>query len=78
MRLTLFLPVATAALLTVPAALASAPTDRVYGGAAGSVQKQVEGGGLPFTGFDVALLVIGSLALLVMGTLLRRAAQRTT
>jgi hypothetical protein len=36
------------------------------------------GGSLPFTGLDLALLVIGGLMLLVVGMVLRRAVKRTT
>jgi hypothetical protein len=78
-------------LLAVPSVLAIAPTAALagsvkagYGGGAG-VQNEVgqaagvaAGGSLPFTGLDLALLVIGGLMLLVLGMFLRRAAKRTT
>ena len=58
--------------------------DAGYGGGAG-VQNEVgqaagvaASGSLPFTGLDLALLVIGGLMLLVLGVFLRRAAKRTT
>ena len=35
-------------------------------------------GGLPFTGLDLALLVVGGISLLVVGAGLRRASKRTT
>jgi hypothetical protein len=44
-----------------------------YGGQAGSVEEQVEtGGGLPFTGLDLGLLIGGGLLLLAVGAGLRR------
>ena len=79
-------------LLAVPSVLAIAPTAALaagsvkagYGGGAG-VQNEVgqtagvaAGGSLPFTGLDLALLVIGGLMLLVVGMVLRRAVKRTT
>jgi hypothetical protein len=77
MRFISLLPLAATVFLAAPAAFASAPTDRVYGGAAGSVQKEIEGGGaLPFSGFDLVLLFVGGLLLLVTGLVLRRATRR--
>jgi hypothetical protein len=78
-------------LLAVPSVLAIAPAAALagsvkagYGGGAG-VQNEVgqtagvaAGGSLPFTGLDLALLVIGGLMLLVVGMVLRRAVKRTT
>jgi hypothetical protein len=44
-----------------------------YEGRAGSVQAQVESGStLPFTGLDLALLIGGGVALLLIGATLRR------
>lgn len=75
-------------VLAVPSVLAMAPAALAgsvkagYGGGAG-VQNEVgsaagvaASGSLPFTGLDLALLVIGGLMLLVLGTFLRRAAKR--
>jgi hypothetical protein len=83
MKLRFVLIAAPAALVWVPAALAG-PVQEGYGGG-GGVQNQVSqgaagvaGGSLPFTGFDLALLVIGGLMLLVLGMFLRRAAKRST
>ena len=68
--------VATAALLSASGALAGSPAGHGYGGQA-AVQSEVAGaaggGGLPFTGLDLTLLVIGSLLLVVVGVTLRRA-----
>jgi hypothetical protein len=73
--------------------LAGAPTALAAGGSAGSgyggqggVENEVHqgaaaaasGGSLPFTGLDIALLVIGALALVVVGAGLRRMAKRAT
>jgi hypothetical protein len=63
MRFISLLPLAATVFLAAPAAFASAPTDRVYGGAAGSVQKEIEG-------------FVGGLLLLVTGLVLRRATRR--
>ena len=68
--------VATAALLSASGALAASPAGAGYGGQ-GGVQSDVAGAGggsgLPFTGLDLTLLVIGSLLLVVVGVTLRRA-----
>lgn len=83
MKLRFMLGAAPAALLWVPVALAGGSAQDGYGGGAG-VQNQVAqsggaqgiaGGSLPFTGLDLALLVIGGLMLLVLGMFLRRAAK---
>lgn len=57
-----------------------------YGPPGGDVQENVSqgaaeqapaaAGGLPFTGLDLALLVVGGATLLVAGAALRRAARR--
>src|SRR5262249_26214457 len=56
-----------------------------YGGDGGGVQNQVDQGAvhavagkspLPFTGLDLALLVVGGLSLVVVGAGLRRASRR--
>jgi hypothetical protein len=61
---------------------------QAYGPAGGEVQEGVSqgaspaaaaggnSGGLPFTGLDLAFLVVGGATLLVAGTALRRAARR--
>jgi hypothetical protein len=74
-----------AVLLLAPAAWGAAPgsAGKGYGGG-GGVQNEVnEGalnatgsGSLPFTGLDLALLVIGGVTLLVAGAGLRRAVRR--
>lgn len=72
-----------ALLLWVPAALAQDPVGPAYGGRGPDVDSQVEGGGvaagqvgfLPFTGRDLALIVLGALVLVGMGVLTRRAAR---
>lgn len=83
MKLRYLLAAASAALVWVPSAFAG-PAKQGYGGG-GGVQDQasqgaagVAGGSLPFTGLDLALLVIGGLMLLVLGMFLRRAAKRGT
>ena len=86
-----FLIVSVCALLVLaPTAFgagASGSAGQGYGGNAGEVQNQVSQGAvhaaasqgtLPFTGLDLALLVAGGLALLVVGAGLRRAAKRST
>jgi hypothetical protein len=81
--------VAVCAVLAVaPAAWGAAPgsAGKAYGGS-GGVQSEVNqgavnaagsGGSLPFTGLDLALLVVGGLTLLVAGAGLRRAVKRGT
>jgi len=63
-------------LVAVPAALAASPDDSVYGGVGGNIQGDVAGaqpaGNLPFTGMNLALIVIGGVALVAIGVLLRR------
>jgi hypothetical protein len=82
MKLRWLLMVVPTVLVLAPAAYAG-PAQTGYGGGAG-VQNEVgqtagvSAGSLPFTGLDLALLVIGGLMLLVLGMFLRRAAKRTT
>ncbi|MCC6223262.1 MAG: hypothetical protein IT201_07180 [Thermoleophilia bacterium] len=72
MRRTAIASLATLVLLAVPAA-AFAQNVSESDGTAGSAQGDVAGSGsLPFTGLDLTLIVIGALALLVTGVLLRR------
>lgn len=69
---------ALAALVAAPAALAGTdPSSSVYAGVAGNVQGGIagaspSGGALPFTGLNLALIVVGGLALIATGVLLRR------
>jgi len=67
------------AALTVYAPIALAQQSSVdgYGGGAGGIQSDVEGGGgsLPFTGLDLGLLIGGGLLLLAVGFGLRRLAR---
>jgi hypothetical protein len=77
-----------AVLALAPAALAASGSGSAgtgYGGNAGEVQNDVSQGAvhaaatkgtLPFTGLDLALLVVGGLALVVVGAGLRRASRR--
>jgi hypothetical protein len=83
MKLRCFFLAVLSVLAIAPTALAGS-VKAGYGGGAG-VQNEVgqtagvaAGGSLPFTGLDLALLVIGGLMLLVLGMFLRRAAKRTT
>jgi hypothetical protein len=72
-RLWVYGGAAVAYLATASVALAQQPTEQGYGGVAGGVQGEVEGGGtLPFTGFDLMFLVVGGLVLLAAGLTLRR------
>ena len=82
------LVVAVCALLALaPTALgAGGSAGKGYGGNGGGVQNEVNqgtagvaagGSSLPFTGLDLALLVVGGVALLVVGAGLRRAAKRS-
>ncbi len=64
-------------------ALAQEPTGPTYGPRGSDIESQVEGGEvaadqvgfLPFTGRDLALIVLGALLLVGMGMLTRRAAR---
>jgi hypothetical protein len=72
------------ALVAAPAAIAGSVQSGYEGGAgvqnqvsqAGEVQGAAAAGSLPFTGLDLALLVIGGLGLLVIGMVVRRAAAK--
>ena len=85
LRCFLFVAVVVPGVLAMaPGAFAAGSVKAGYGGGAG-VQNEVgqaagvsAGGSLPFTGLDLALLVIGGLMLLVLGMFLRRAAKRAT
>jgi hypothetical protein len=83
--------VAVCALLALaPTALGASGSGSAgtgYGGNAGGVQNEVSQGAvhaaaskgtLPFTGIDLALLVVGGLSLVVVGAGLRRASRRPT
>lgn len=64
-------------------AMAQSPTEIGYGGVAGGVQGEVEGGGsgssssgsLPFTGLDLLLMIAAGALLLGVGLVLRRSAR---
>jgi hypothetical protein len=59
-------------------ALAQSSSESGYGGQAGAVQAEVDGGGaLPFTGLDVGLLIGGGLLLVGVGASLRRLSRST-
>jgi hypothetical protein len=67
--------VVTALTVWAPVALAQQSSVDGYGGGAGGIQSDVEGGGggsLPFTGLDLGLLIGGGLLLLAVGFGLRR------
>lgn len=85
MKLRCIFAAVCAALLLVPSALAgSGAAGDGYGGNGGNVQNEVgggnagetSGGSLPFTGLDLALLVLGGATLVVVGAGLRRASTR--
>ncbi|MGH3092630.1 MAG: hypothetical protein ACRDOG_09955, partial [Gaiellaceae bacterium] len=62
-------------LTWVSLAVAQDPDETGYGGVAGNVQGEVQGGGggsLPFTGLDLLLLVAAGALLLGAGLVLRR------
>jgi hypothetical protein len=64
--------------VSAPVALAQQSSVDGYGGGAGGIQSEVEGGGggsLPFTGLDLGLLIGGGLVLLAVGFGLRRLAR---
>ena len=69
----------TALLLAIPAAaLAATPTDDVYDPVDARTQAAASSSahtssGLPFTGLDIAIVVIAGLAILATGLLIRRA-----
>lgn len=74
---TALLPV-TAILVAAPNALAaSTKSPKGYGGVHAGVQNVVAGathsnGNLPFTGFDVTLMIVGVVVLVLVGAALRR------
>ena len=86
-RLRLFVALGALTLALAPAALAAGggAAQEGYGGQ-GNTQEQVSGqgagqslgakGGLPFTGLDLALLVVGGAVLIIVGATLRRAGRR--
>lgn len=84
MKLRCLMVTLLAALAAAPTALAVGSAGTSYGGGGGvqnevssGVQGATAGGALPFTGLDLALLVIGGIALLVVGMVLRRAVRRS-
>jgi hypothetical protein len=68
------------AVLAAPA-FAQSPVQQGYGGegggSLGDVRGGAQGGTLPFTGIDLALLVAGGLTLTAVGAALVRAGTRT-
>lgn len=69
------LAAATLALLTAGAAQAAAPQEprtKTGAGPQPSVARAERGGGLPFSGLDLALLTAGGGPLLLIGVTLRR------
>src|SRR5580765_8009689 len=87
MKLRCLLVTVVALLVLAPTALgAGGSASGGYGGNGGNVQNEVSQGAagavasqgsLPFTGLDLALLVVGGVSLLVVGAGLRRAAKRS-
>jgi hypothetical protein len=72
MRRLVMLAVAVIVLVGATAAYGQNPASRVYDGSAGAVQRELSRpapsrGGLPFTGLDVALLMGGGGALVLVG-----------
>ena len=86
MKLRCLIVTACAVLALAPTALgASGSAGTGYGGNAGGVQNEVNQGAvnaaaskgtLPFTGLDLALLVVGGLSLVIVGAGMRRASRR--
>ncbi len=78
-----FSGVVLAVLVWASTALAQDPTGPTYGGRGPDIDSQVESGDvaaeqvgvLPFTGRDLALIVLGALLLVGMGLLTRRVAR---
>ena len=83
MRLGKFVVVAALVALTTSAvALAQGPLVGAYGGKGGGTQGGVEGAGvagstgsLPFTGLDLAFVVVAAVALIGAGFVVRRGAR---
>jgi hypothetical protein len=85
-KLRCLLVVVCAVLAVAPAAWGATPGSAGTGyGGGGGVQNEVQqgavnavssGSSLPFTGLDLALLVVGGVTLLVAGAGLRRASRR--
>jgi alanine dehydrogenase len=74
-RLFILIVVSVGALAVTASALAGGGTALSgYGGAAGVAQAKVvhTGGGLPFTGLNLAFIALGAAALVVSGLMLRR------
>jgi hypothetical protein len=75
---TLFSTIAVFLLAAVPA-LAATPTDDVYAPTDAKIQASSAGAGdpssLPFTGFELALLIVAGLIVLATGLLVRRASR---
>jgi hypothetical protein len=77
---------AAVALIMTSTAFAGSPAEDVYGGVAGDIQSGVASGvgganpdgSLPFTGLNLWLIVVGAIALIAVGLLLRRRAPRET
>jgi hypothetical protein len=75
-----------AASVWAATALAQPPAERVYGGDAGGLQGEVEGGAsggvaggvLPFTGMDLALMVVAAGLLIATGLVIRRVSRSKT
>jgi hypothetical protein len=87
MRLRLASLIVTGSLLAlgvVPAALAADADEVVYGGAPGNVQQDLASGALgnegtlPFTGLNLALIIVAGVALIATGILLKRRSSTTS
>ena len=80
MRIRALVGVMVAAAVAAPALLAATPGAGLlgYGGEAGTIQGQVAGeaaGALPFTGYDLGLIVLAAGLLLAVGFMVRRASR---
>jgi hypothetical protein len=62
-------------LVAVPLAAAGGSAGSGYSGAAGVLTKTRSASGLPFTGLDLSLLVVGGIVLALLGMGLRRASR---
>ena len=77
-RLFVLVIVSVAALSVAASALAGGGTALSgYGGAAGVAQAKIvhTGGGLPFTGLNLAFFALGAAALVLTGLMLRRSSR---